>query len=80
MIVYRITLEKWARNLAASGRAARWNSNGRFMLYTASTRALAYLENVVHRHGMGKDDFFKVMVINIPDDLAIHPFCRFHPP
>jgi RES domain-containing protein len=71
MIVYRITLEKWAKSLIASGRAARWNSNGHFMVYTASSRALACLENVVHRHSFGKDDLFKVMVIVIPDDLAI---------
>jgi RES domain-containing protein len=71
MFVYRITLKKWANSLTASGRAARWNSNGRFMLYSASTRALACLENVVHRRSIGKDDFFKVMVISIPDELTI---------
>jgi len=61
MNVYRITLEKWAKNLTASGRAARWNSNGFYILYTASTRALACLENVVYRHCIGKDDIFKVL-------------------
>ncbi|HEY4063535.1 MAG TPA: RES family NAD+ phosphorylase [Puia sp.] len=69
MLVYRITLAKWSTLLTASGSAARWNSNGRFMLYTASTRALACLENVVHRKSIGRDDFFKIMVIDVPDDL-----------
>ena len=71
MIVYRITLAKWSGNLTASGRAARWNSNGHFMLYTASTRALACLENMVHRRSIGTDDLFGVTLIEIPDDLKI---------
>jgi RES domain-containing protein len=71
MITYRITLEKWAGHLTASGRAARWNSNGHFMLYTASTRALACLENMVHRRSIGRDGLFRITLIEIPDDLKI---------
>lgn len=71
MITYRITLTKWAGHLTASGRAARWNSNGHFMLYTASTRALACLENMVHRRSIGADDLFRVTLIEIPDDLKV---------
>ena len=71
MITYRIILEKWAGHLTASGRAARWNSNGRFTLYTASTRALACLENMVHRRSIGQDELFRVTLIEIPDDLKI---------
>lgn len=71
MIAYRITLEKWAGLLTASGRAARWNSNGWFMLYTASTRALACLENLVHRRSIGSDDLFRVTLIEIPDEVRI---------
>jgi RES domain-containing protein len=71
MNVFRITLNKWAGSLIASGRAARWNGNGHWMIYTASTSALACLENVVHRRSLGNDDLFKVMVINIPDHLQI---------
>ncbi|MCO5287033.1 MAG: RES family NAD+ phosphorylase [Chitinophagaceae bacterium] len=71
MITYRITLEKWAGRLTASGRAARWNSNGHFMLYAASTRALACLENMVHRRSIGRDELFRVTLIEIPDDLKI---------
>ena len=71
MIAYRITLAKWAGHLTASGRAARWNSNGYFMLYSASTRALACLENMVHRRSIGADDLFRVTLIKIPDDLEV---------
>ena len=71
MITYRIILEKRAGHLTASGRAARWNSNGHFMLYTASTRALACLENMVHRRSIGQDELFRVTMIEIPDDLKI---------
>lgn len=71
MITYRITLAKWAGHLTASGRAARWNRNGQFMLYTASTRALACLENMVHRRSIGADDLFRVTLIEIPDDLKV---------
>jgi RES domain-containing protein len=71
MLVYRITKAVYADRLVASGGAARWNSRGQFVIYTAATRALACLENVVHRSGEGLLDTFRVMIIEIPDDLAI---------
>ena len=71
MEIYRITLAKWADNLVASGRAARWNSADRFMLYTASSRALACLENVVHRTGRGLQADFRAICIHVPDALSI---------
>ena len=55
----------------ASGGVARWNTRGRFVIYTAGSRALACLENVVHRSGEGLQDLFRVMVIRIPDSLLI---------
>jgi RES domain-containing protein len=71
MIVYRICLEKWSKKLRASGRAARWNSDGVHLIYTAGSRALACLENLVHRSGEGFDTFFRLMIIEIPDDVNI---------
>lgn len=71
MEVYRITLKKWSRKLYASGNAARWNSKGNEIIYTAASRALASLENIVHRSGEGLDENFKVMVINIPAEIKI---------
>ena len=66
MEVYRIVRERWSKKLQASGVAARWNSKGNFVIYTSSSRALACLENVVHRSGEGLSDIFRTMVIEIP--------------
>ncbi len=71
MEVYRICLEKWSTQLTASGQAARWNSRGKHVIYTAQSRALACLENVVHRSGEGLNTLFKVMVIEIPDTVVV---------
>ena len=71
MLVYRITLTKYAHRLKASGRAARWNSNDREMIYTSSSRSLACLENVVHRSQIGLSDHFKVLSIEIPEITTI---------
>ncbi len=70
MLVYRITLERFA-TLQASGIEARWNSHGVKVLYTAASRALACLENVVHRSGEGLNDLFQTMVIEIPNTERI---------
>lgn len=71
MEVYRISLAKYITALTASGNAARWNSKGKFVIYTASSAALACLENVVHRSGEGLNALFKVMCIHVPDELAV---------
>lgn len=71
MIVYRITLEKYSHQLFASGKAGRWNSHGFFVIYTASTRSLACLENIVHRSGEGLNQLFKTMVIDVPDNIVV---------
>jgi RES domain-containing protein len=71
MRVYRITLAKFSTSLYASGFGARWNSKGTFVIYTAGSRSLACLENLVHRSGEGLDAGFRVMTIDIPDDLII---------
>ncbi len=71
MIIYRICLSKWSKKLTASGFPGRWNSKGKFVIYAASTRALACLENVVHRSGEGLNDNFKVMIIEIPSRIKI---------
>ncbi|MFA4870642.1 MAG: RES family NAD+ phosphorylase [Pedobacter sp.] len=71
MQVFRIGLAKYTDSLQASGRAARWNPNDIEMIYTAGSRSLACLENVVHRNQIGLNQSFKVMTIEIPDDLVI---------
>ncbi|TZF82750.1 RES family NAD+ phosphorylase [Pedobacter sp. BS3] len=69
MFVYRIVLEKFSGSLKASGRAARWNPNDIEMIYAASSRSLACLENVVHRTQLGLNQLFSVMTIEINDKL-----------
>ena len=71
MEVFRITTKKWANTLGASGYAARWNSEGVFVIYTAENKSLACLENLVHRNGFGLDDNFSVMIIDISDKVSV---------
>ncbi len=71
MLVYRITIAKYAGKLIASGRAARWNPNEVNMIYTASSRSLACLENAVHRSQAGLSGLFTIMTIEIPANLKI---------
>ena len=71
MEIYRICLAKYAGELVASGNPGRWNLRGQFVIYAAGSRALACLENVVHRSGEGLNNLFTVMRIFVPDELLI---------
>lgn len=54
MKVYRITKRKYAADLSGRGaaiNAGRWNRQGTHLIYSASTRALAVLECLVHLDG-----------------------------
>ncbi len=51
MMVYRICQADFAEDFSGRGAflyGGRWNSPGKYMLYTASSRALALLELLVH--------------------------------
>jgi len=69
--LFRITTARWAGKLSGSGYPARWNSKGKYVIYTASNRALACLENLVHRSGEGLNRNFKITVIDAPDQSSI---------
>lgn len=71
MIVYRITLAIYSKRLLASGYPARWNSRDVKIIYTAQSRALACLENVVHRNSKGLEKNFRIMQISVPDDIFL---------
>jgi len=71
MRVYRITTAEWSNKLQASGNVARWNTKGSFVIYTAGSRALACLENLVHRSGEMKGKLYKVMLIEIPENIIV---------
>jgi RES domain-containing protein len=71
MEVFRISAEKWANTLSGSGRAARWNSNGVFVCYAGSSRALSCLEMLVHLTGEQMQSEYKLAVIEIPESVEI---------
>jgi len=71
MTIYRITLTKYSMKLVASGYPARWNSKDVKMIYTAQSRALACLENIVHRNSRGLQKDFRVMQISVTDDIIL---------
>jgi RES domain-containing protein len=68
MEVFRISHEKYALNLSASGSANRWNLHGQKVIYTAQSRSLASLEMVVHRAFIKPAESYKMMTISIADD------------
>jgi RES domain-containing protein len=71
MLLYRIIIAKYADKLIASGRAARWNPNDVEMIYSASSRSLACLENVVHRDRLGLSMVFNILTIECPPHIKI---------
>jgi RES domain-containing protein len=71
MEVFRITKAKFAEGLYAPGIEGRWNQRGEEVIYTASSRSLACLENLAHKGGRGGIETFRTMVIYVPDRLAI---------
>jgi RES domain-containing protein len=71
MLVYRIVYKSYSRELRTSGLEGRWNSEGKRVIYAAGSIALAFLENMVRRQGVGFNSGFKTMIIEIPDELKI---------
>ena len=71
MLAYRIVLKKFSTKLVAPGIAGRWNGSGRKVIYCAESVAIAFLENMVRRQGVGFNDNFKTLILEIPDDLEI---------
>ncbi|MCC8409871.1 RES family NAD+ phosphorylase [Mucilaginibacter sp. UR6-1] len=69
MIVYRITSYDYGRDLTGTGArlyGGRWNSEGRPMLYTASSRSLAVLEVLVHLPPLLVPDNYCLVEIELP--------------
>lgn len=67
MEVYRISVAKYADDLFASGRPARWNAANEFVLYSASSRSLAALEMLVRRNMLSSAIRYKILTIDIKD-------------
>jgi hypothetical protein len=70
MIVYRIVHVKYSKSLFASGQEGRWNSAGNKVIYCAESIALAFLESMLRRQGVGFNQDFVTMIIEIPDTVS----------
>lgn len=71
MLAYRIAHKQYSSSLFAPGLPGRWNSGGRKVIYCAESIALAFLENMVRRQGVGFNDDFRTMILDIPDTLPV---------
>ena len=76
MELFRITRSKYVSDLSGKGayeRGGRWNSTGRFALYTAQSRSLAMVESVFYLSDMPPENEYKVAVLYVPDDTFVQP-------
>lgn len=74
MIVFCLTKEKYALDLSGRGASIfgyRWNSKGIKALYTASSRALAMAEVLVHLPMSFLPEGYRMQEIEIPDPTFI---------
>lgn len=74
MVLYRIAKCNYADDLTGTGArlyGGRWNSEGKSMLYLASSRSLAVLEVLVHLSPLIIPDNFCVAEIEVPDHSII---------
>jgi RES domain-containing protein len=73
MLLYRLTKCIYANDLSGAGArlyGGRWNSEGRAMIYLASSRSLAVLEALVHLPPTNIPDEYCMVTIDAPDDFA----------
>lgn len=74
MIVYRLSREKYARDLTGEGgrkAGGRWNGRGNPMIYTGQSISLCALEVAVHLPlGMAPQDY-QLVSIEIPDQTKL---------
>lgn len=73
MLLYRITRTAYA-DLSGNGArlyGGRWNSEGKPMVYFASSRSLAVLEALAHLSATNIPDDFCMMVIEVPDNSFV---------
>lgn len=72
MILYRLVRLPYANDLSGNGSrlyGGRWNSEGKAMVYLASSRSLAVLECLAHVSPTNIPDDYYMVVIETPDDL-----------
>jgi RES domain-containing protein len=74
MLLYRLTRCVYSNDLSGSGArlyGGRWNSEGRAVIYLASSRALAVLEALVHLPPVDIPDAYCMVTIEAPDDYTV---------
>ena len=74
MKVYRLSRSAYAADLSGKGaslKGGRWNSAGVDMIYTADSRALAMAEVMVHFSAAMVPRDYRMVELNIPDDLPV---------
>ncbi len=71
MIVYRVVHKTVTQLLSGSGNEGRWCGNGRKVIYTSSSIALACLENILRRSGSGFSMDFRTIFYKVPDDAIL---------
>ena len=74
MILYRIANCQYITRLDGEGAriyGARWNSEGKAMVYLASSRALSVLEVLVHLPPIQIPDNYCVIEVEVPDVEAL---------
>lgn len=71
MLGYRIGHKNYVDSLTTSGVNGRWNSAGKMVIYCAESIPHAFLENLVRRQGVGFNSDFKIVFIDIPDNLRM---------
>lgn len=71
MVIVRIALKKYATTLFAPGVPGRWNSEGKKVIYAASSVSVAVMENMIYRKGYGFNKDYAIMLIGLPDNLPV---------
>lgn len=72
MILYRITRSAYANDLSGTGvrlYGGRWNSEGKPVVYLASSRSLAVLEALAHLTTTNLPNDFCLLTIEAPDSI-----------
>lgn len=72
MLLYRIVRSAYA-DLSGNGArlyGGRWNSEGKPMVYLASSRSLAVLESLAHLSPTNIPDDYCMTVVEVPDNTA----------
>ncbi|MDB5002480.1 MAG: hypothetical protein JWQ34_705 [Mucilaginibacter sp.] len=72
MILYRLVRSVYADDLSGNGArlyGGRWNSEGKAMVYLASSRSLAVLEALAHLSPTNMPDDYCMITIEAPDSI-----------